>query len=153
MAGHRTLPGDLALRTPMSWTDCPRTAGFTTSGRPFRPLSPNAATHNVAAQRDAPDSLLAFYRTLLTLRRTRASLLRGDYRVLAREGAAWAFARSLGPECTVVALNARATPARLDLAARPGTLRSLLPGWAGGPCASDAALVLPARTVAVFALE
>ena len=160
MAGHRTLPGDLALRTPMSWSDCQHTAGFTT-GRPFRPIASNAATHNVATQREAPGSLLAWYRALITLRRTRASLLRGDYRVLAREGAAWAFARRLGSECTVVALNARSAPARLALSGLSGTLRPLLPngvsggtpGGMPGPCAADAPLVLPARSVAVFALE
>jgi glycosidase len=149
MTGHPALPGDLALRTPMSWTDCPRTAGFTVG----RPLSPNAATHNVATQHDAPGSLLAYYRTLIALRRARASLLRGDYRVLATEGAAWAFARRHGRECTVVAFNPRATPARLALAGVAGTLRPLLPGWVGGCGEADAPLEMPARSVAVFALE
>ena len=152
MTGHPALPGDLALRTPMSWSDCPRTAGFT-AGRPFRPLSANAGTHNVASQHDAPGSLLSFYRSLIGLRRTRGSLLRGDYRVLAVEGAAWAFARRLGAQCTVVAFNPRATPARLALSGAAGTLRPLLPGWTGSVGAADAPLEMPARSVAVFALE
>jgi glycosidase len=152
MTGHPALPGDLALRTPMSWSDCPRTAGFT-AGRPFRPLSANAGTHNVASQHDAPGSLLSFYRSLIGLRRTRGSLLRGDYRVLAVEGAAWAFARRLGAQCTVVAFNPRATPARLALSGVAGTLRPLLPGWTGSVGAADAPLEMPARSVAVFALE
>ena len=29
MAGAATLGGDARLRTPMSWSDCPHTAGFT----------------------------------------------------------------------------------------------------------------------------
>jgi glycosidase len=152
MTGHPALPGDLALRTPMSWSDCPRTAGFT-AARPFRPLSANAGTHNVASQHDAPGSLLSFYRSLIGLRRTRGSLLRGDYRVLAVEGAAWAFARRLGAQCTVVAFNPRATPARLALSGAAGTLRPLLPGWTGSVGAADAPLEMPARSVAVFALE
>lgn len=156
MAGQPALPGDLALRTPMSWTDCPHTAGFS-AARPFRALAGNAGTHHVAAQHEEADSLLAFYRTLIGLRRTRASLLRGGYRVLAREGAAWAFARTHGQECTVVALNARARPARLALAglrAAGARLRPLVPERRGAdPLRADAPLVLPARSVGVYALE
>ena len=73
--------------------------------------------------------------------------------MLATEGAAWAFARRHGRECTVVAFNPRATPARLALAGVAGTLRPLLPGWVGGCGEADAPLEMPARSVAVFALE
>jgi hypothetical protein len=53
----------------------------------------------------------------------------------------------------VVAFNPRATPARLALAGVAGTLRPLLSGWTGGSGAADAPLEMPARSVAVFALE
>ncbi|MEN9418964.1 MAG: hypothetical protein RI988_2584 [Pseudomonadota bacterium] len=159
MAGQPTLAGDHALRTPMSWTECPHTAGFS-AVQPFRALAGNAGTHHVAAQREAPDSLLAFYRTLIGLRRTRASLLRGGYEVLAREGAAWAFARTHGQECTVVALNARSRPARLvldrlgGLGRAGGRLRPLVTGWgADDVVPAEAPLRLPARSVGVYALE
>ena len=75
-AGVPGLQGDLPLRSPYSWTAEPGTAGFTT-GTPFRPVAPNAATHNLAAQRADPGSLFNFYKALLALRNTRPSLARG----------------------------------------------------------------------------
>ena len=158
LAGHRTLPGDYALRTPMSWTDCPHGAGFT-EARPFRALSPNSVTHNVAAQREAPGSLLAFYRALIGLRRTRESLLRGDYRLLALQGAAFAFSRRLGAQCTVVALNAGARQTGLDLGLPEDAWLEPLhgpgaPGTPPGPGQrAGQALWLPARSVAVYDLR
>ena len=62
-------------RTPMQWT-AERGAGFTT-GRPWIRLAADAATRNVAAQADDPDSVLATYRRLLLFRRTAAALRTG----------------------------------------------------------------------------
>ena len=69
MANAASLSGDHALRTPMSWTSNSMTAGFT-NGTPFRDLSANVATHNVADEDGVPDSLLEYYRALLQLRLT-----------------------------------------------------------------------------------
>ena len=52
-------------------------AGFT-RGTPFRPVAPNVATHNVQTQRADPGSILNFYRAMLALRNTRASIARGS---------------------------------------------------------------------------
>jgi alpha-amylase len=153
MAGHRSLPADPALRTPMSWTDCPLTAGFST-GRPFRALSPNAGTHHVAQQLDAPDSLHRFYERLIALRHGRPSLMRGDYRVLAVQGSAWAFARTLGAQTTVVAFNGGAAPVSLTLppglAAGQPLLEAGRPRLQAAPsraAAGAASLLLPAHAV------
>lgn len=158
MAGHRSLPADPALRTPMSWTDDPVTAGFSPV-RPFRALAPNSTTHHVSRQLGAPDSLHAFYERLIALRHGRASLLRGDYRLLAIEGPAWAFLRTCEGESTLVALNGGAAEVVLTLhgleaAGGPALLETGGPRLVqGARTASPARLVLPAHAVGVYGLE
>ena len=67
LANASSLGGDHALRTPMSWTGDTANAGFTI-GVPFRDLSANVATHNVAAETGDGNSLLEYYRGLYQLR-------------------------------------------------------------------------------------
>jgi alpha-amylase len=141
MRGHRGLPADAGLRTPMSWTGEPVTGGFT-EGRPFRPLSPNAATHHVAQQVDAPDSLLAHYRRLMRLRRTRASLREGVVGAIVQQGKVLAFDRIHGEERTRVLINAGAS------AVAPGSLRPA----AATVIAGDALARLPAHGLCVLDL-
>lgn len=59
---------DGKLRTPMSWTSNTTHAGFSTV-TPYRGLSTNVATHNVAAQDGVVGSLLEHYRALYTVRK------------------------------------------------------------------------------------
>lgn len=65
-SGNQT--GDAKLRTPMSWTSNTTHAGFSTV-TPYRGLSTNVATNNVAAQDGVFGSLLEHYRALYTLRK------------------------------------------------------------------------------------
>ncbi len=67
LANASSLGGDHALRTPMSWTGDTANTGFT-SGTPFRDLSANVATHNVATETGDGNSLLEYYRGLYQLR-------------------------------------------------------------------------------------
>ena len=125
MAGHPALGADPGLRTPMSW--CALGRGFS-DAMPFRPASPNAATHNVAAQRDDACSLHAFYRALLALRNARRSLAEGDYRVERLDGPLLVVRRRHGDELTEVVL-------RIDdgaLPAPPAGARPLLDEVASG---------------------
>ncbi len=55
-------------RTPMQW-NATANAGFTT-GKPWLPVPPSAATINVAAEQDDPGSLFNWYRTLIRLKKT-----------------------------------------------------------------------------------
>lgn len=104
MAGVKGLAGDSSLRTPMSWTSNRQGAGFTT-GTPFRPLSPNRARFNAAAQVSDPGSLLSFYKSMLTLRNTRASLSQGNFAAPFVKGKVMGFERNLGNESTLVLIN------------------------------------------------
>ncbi len=154
MAGAATLTGDPKLRTPMSWTADTTRAGFTT-GTPYRALSANVATRNVAAQQADPDSLLGYYRSLMTLRRTRAEIARGSYEAVFRSGAVLGYQRAFEGARSLVLLNYGTAPASVDVAGLPAgaTLSALLPaGGAAAAAGSDgvARLTLPAQWVQVY---
>jgi alpha-glucosidase len=102
-------------RTPMQWDDSPG-AGFS-GGDPWLPIGRDAATVNVAAQRDDPASMLSLYRRLIWYRKGSAALRAGDYRSLpdAPDGC-FAYLRTAGEERLLVALNLTGQP----LAYRPG---------------------------------
>ncbi|HEY1392813.1 MAG TPA: alpha-amylase family glycosyl hydrolase, partial [Methylibium sp.] len=130
MGGVNSLPGDEPLRSPMSWS-ADANSGFT-SGQPFRPLAPNAATHNAAAEQADPHSLLAFYKNMLRLRNTLPSIAQGSYEAAQVEGQTLSYQRKFKREHSVVLLNYGTEPAELTV---PGLhagarLKSAYPrGW------------------------
>ena len=130
MGGVNSLPGDEPLRSPMSWS-ADANSGFT-SGQPFRPAAPNAATHNAAAEQADPHSLLAFYKDMLKLRNTLPSIAQGSYEGAQVEGQTLSYQRKLKRERSVVLLNYGTEPAELTV---PGLhagarLKSAYPrGW------------------------
>jgi alpha-glucosidase len=118
----------------MQWDGSPG-AGFT-SGDPWLPIGRDAATVNVAAQRDDPASMLALYRRLIRYRTGSAALRGGDYRSLpdAPDGC-FAYLRAAGEERLLVALNFTGQPLeyRTDLGAERGRLELATdPGRAAG---------------------
>ena len=119
MAGVKGLPGDQPLRTPMSWAADSERAGFT-SGRPFRPISPNVATHNAAAQAADPNSLLSFYKAMLALRNRLPSIAQGSYESPFVQGPVMGYRRVWGDEQTLVLINYGERRADVDV---PGVAR------------------------------
>jgi alpha-amylase len=117
LAGAASLTGDWKLRTPMSWTSEPTHAGFSTRA-PFRALSANAATNNVATQTASAGSILAHYKALLKLRADRPSLLSGEYDQATTSGAVLSFRRFTAAQSTWVVVNTSAQ-------AQPVTIRGL----------------------------
>jgi glycosidase len=98
--------------------------------------------------------LLAFVAGAMRLRRSDVALRRGSFRVLAAEGSAMAFERALGSDRLVVALNAGASSARLDVSAADtrGLVPVVLPGWPDAriePSEGGAAVELPGRSGSV----
>lgn len=155
MAGARGLDGDPAIRGPYSWNGDSRHAGFTTS-TPYRALATNQSTHHLQAQKADPDSIWNFYRSLLGLRNKRLSIARGSYEWPQAEGQTLAFQRRHGSEHTLVVYNYGNETARLrlqgltvDQRLRPLLSNNMNPSTLG----VDRALVLPPRSVQVFALE
>jgi alpha-glucosidase len=100
----------------MQWSHGPG-AGFTT-GEPWLPLTADADTRNVAAQRRDPTSMLALHLALLALRRSEPSLAVGTWAPVEATGDILAYTRSHGADTLLVALNLGPTPATLAL---PGT--------------------------------
>jgi alpha-glucosidase len=104
-----------AGRTPMRWTGAPG-GGFTgPDTRPWLPLGEGA---NVEEQRSDPDSVLAFTRDLIALRRGEADLRTGSYRTLEAPAGIWAWGRGRG--CRVLVNLSEET---VTLSGHPGVVR------------------------------
>jgi alpha-glucosidase len=94
----------------MLW-DTTLNAGFT-NGTPWLPLVDDSSAITVDAERNDPDSLLAFYRRLVALRRAAPALSAGSYAGLPPAGSILAFTRRLaGQPSYLVAINLTSSPA------------------------------------------
>ena len=96
-------------RTPMVWDAGNASSGFST-GRPWLPIKGAQAARHAAGQAGDPESVLAFYRTMLKLRRDTEELRTGRSRFFDVEEPVLAFTRgdsvlcvfNLSPERRVV---------------------------------------------------
>ena len=107
-------------RAPMAWSG-DGNAGFT-SGRPWLPIPPDAASRNVARQRASESSVLAHYRRLLALRRGSAALRAGELALVdVGDPDVLAYLRNAGDEAAlvVVRFGLRGGEIELPPAARP----------------------------------
>lgn len=157
MAGAASLSGDPKLRTPMSWSGDVRNAGFTT-GIPYRALSANVASANVAVQQSDPASLLSFYKSMLALRNGLAPLSRGSWEGARQSGQVLSFQRALGTERVLVAINygTAAAPAVVDGLAPSATLDGRYPAGLAALSADASGSVsieLPAQSLKVFVVK
>ena len=156
-AGVPGLGGDLPIRAPMSWTGDPQTAGFT-SGVPFRPAAPNAATHNVQSQRQDPGSIHAFYKSMIGLRNRLGSIARGSFEHGFAQGLVAGWQRRLGREHTVVLINYGTVPVEVRVPGLPAgaSLQVVYPAANGRVvrAGSDAAarVLLAPQSVQVLAV-
>ena len=104
-------------RTPMQW-DAAANAGFTT-GKPWLPVPANADSINVQNEEKNPDSLLAWYRTLIRLKKSNAALAQGDNVMLDTGNdkvLSW-MRQAPGAPSVVVSANFTAQPQTVNLAA------------------------------------
>jgi oligo-1,6-glucosidase len=91
-------------RTPMQWT-AGTAAGFTT-GKPWLPVNPNHATVNVAAEAADPMSVLAYYRSMLAIRRMTPALIYGAFHdVDPAHPQVFAYTRIMGANRYLVVIN------------------------------------------------
>ena len=91
-------------RTPMQW-DEGENAGFSKAA-PWLPVPPTYKTHNVADESKDPNSVLAFYRTVLKLRHTNKALLDGNYVPLnENDQNVLSYLRTYKDQVVLVALN------------------------------------------------
>ena len=136
-------------RTPMQWGGG-ENGGFCPAGvRPWLPVHPNhAAGVNVADQEGKANSSLAFYRSLLKLRRETLALIVGDYRPLQLDDPdLLLFLRASGEKVCLVALNFSASAGTIDVdPALPAAGRTLF----GTHRAAGTRLSLPNLGIAPF---
>jgi len=96
-------------RTPMQWDTSPN-AGFT-KGIPWLPVPMTYETHNAATEKADPNSILNFYRNVLTLRHTNKALLDGDYVAInPNDSNVFSYLRRYKNEAVLVVLNMSPNP-------------------------------------------
>ncbi|MGD0096083.1 MAG: alpha-glucosidase [Terracidiphilus sp.] len=115
-------------RTPMQW-NAQAQAGFT-EGTPWLPVPPDAATINVEAEKKDANSLLAWYESLIRLKKTNAALKRGANVMLdtANDKVLSWMRQTPGAPMAVVSVNFTAAPqtVSLSLPGSRGKVKTLL---------------------------
>jgi len=98
------LRGRDNARTPMQWDDS-RNAGFS-YGNPWIDVNPNHKRINVKEQMGRDDSILAYHKQLLALRKQYDVMIYGRYEPVAQEDpAVFAYMRRLDRDLVFVACN------------------------------------------------
>ncbi len=119
--GQRGWPKEIGRdgeRTPMQWSAAPQ-AGFSTA-TPWNPVPATFATYNVAAELKDPNSILNWYKRLLTLRHTDAALLDGDYIALnENDPSVLSYLRKSGHAAAIVVINMSASPQNVSFNLAP----------------------------------
>jgi len=90
-------------RTPMQWDDS-ENAGFT-KGKPWLGVNGNYKQINYASQKNDPESILNFYKTLIALRKKSKCLIYGDYIPVYADDRVMIYQRKLDSETYTIALN------------------------------------------------
>ena len=97
-------------RTPMQWSDKDN-AGFTT-GTPWLKVNPNFKKINVEAQAKQAESILNFYKKMITLKKANEVFTYGTYDLLLKDDPQiFAYTRTLGEEKVIVMANLSVLPA------------------------------------------
>jgi oligo-1,6-glucosidase len=95
-------------RTPYQW-DGTEGGGFTT-GKPWLGMNANHKDINFAAQKDDPESIRSWYKTLIAYRKDTPDLLEGEFKALKITDQIFVYRRGKGH---LVAVNLSSKPARM----------------------------------------
>jgi glycosidase len=125
----------------MQW-DATKNAGFTT-GTPWLPVPPSYVTVNVKAEEANPDSMLAWYKRLIQLKKTNTVMAQGANVLLDTDNTkvlSW-MRQKAGEPPVVVSVNFTPDPQTVNLtggssALKSGPLKTLLKSPAGADPAS-----------------
>ncbi|MBQ8028764.1 MAG: alpha-glucosidase [Clostridia bacterium] len=88
-------------RTPMQWTN-DKNAGFTTADEPWFEVNKNYHEINVQQAENDPDSILHYYRKLLSFRKENDIVKYGDFQLLNTEKNIFAYIRHMGEQQLLV---------------------------------------------------
>ena len=128
-------------RTPVQWDDSPN-AGFT-DGDPWIPVNDDYPEVNVARERSASPSVLAYYRRLIDLRASTPALVRGSYDLLSPDDEElFVYTRTGEDRQVVVAINFSADHRAVDLDPLDGSASLLLGNYEDVPATPDSAVDL-----------
>jgi oligo-1,6-glucosidase len=101
-------------RTPFQWNDS-ENAGFT-DGSPWIKVNPNYDYINVKAQLEDENSILNYYKKLITLRKNKGIIVHGEYTLLLKENKdIYAYTRKLVDETLLVICNFHENSAEFSL--------------------------------------
>lgn len=101
-------------RTPMQWSDRPN-GGFTT-GTPWMGVNENYKTINVEKQWNEPDSVLAFYREMIKLRKQEEVFVYGEYNLILEDDTkVYGYTRTLENQEALVLCNLSEEEVEVDL--------------------------------------
>jgi len=113
-------------RTPMQWTPGPQ-AGFSANPHTWLPIPPSYKSTNVQTEQSEPNSQLAWFEALITLRRSNPALHDGSITMLdTGDPNVLAYARSAGDQRVVVAMNFAAQPRTISLDLQSSKVTTLL---------------------------
>ncbi|MCL2880082.1 MAG: alpha-glucosidase, partial [Treponema sp.] len=98
-------------RTPMQW-DSGDNAGFS-RGKPWLGVNSNYKYINYASQKNDPDSVLNFYKTVIALRKNTPCLVYGEFLPLYSDTRLMIYQRKLNAETYTIALNFSSKKVRL----------------------------------------
>ena len=129
-------------RTPMQWDDS-KYAGFSTV-KPWLPIPPNKATINVKMEQAEPNSILAWYESLIRLKKTNPALRSGSNVMLDTANTKVLSWLRKGPNGNnvIVATNFTAEPQTVNLSAvSAGVMGTHLTTLLKTPGASDPASI------------
>ena len=105
-------------RTPMQWNES-ENAGFS-QATPWLPVPPSYKTHNVEAESKDPNSILNFYKSVLTLRHKEPALLEGEYVALNQNDSnVLSYLRRYKNEAVLVVLNMSSSPQKVSFNLKP----------------------------------
>ncbi|MEM7473316.1 MAG: alpha-glucosidase family protein [Pseudomonadota bacterium] len=106
------VKGRDGCRTPMVWEKDAPNAGFST-GKPWLPVKPPQAARSVDTQGE--NSILAFYRETISMRKASAALSKGDTTFLPLPEPVLGFTRSAEDQTLTCVFNLSPTPQKLRL--------------------------------------
>ena len=98
-------------RTPMQWS-AETGAGFTT-GTPWLKINQNHEEINVALEEGREDGVLAFWRYMISLRKSLDVLMDGDFTPLYEGKTVYAFARATDDDRVIAIFNMSAKTTRM----------------------------------------
>jgi alpha-glucosidase len=111
-------------RTPMQW-NASANAGFTTtSATPWLPVPPSTAAINVETESSDPNSLLAWYQSVIRLKKTNPAMVRGDNTMLDTDNTKVLSWLRQAPDSRPVVVS-------VNFTAEPQTVSLSVPGFGG----------------------